>query len=186
MGVSKFLQLRFPRLWGPITLCVDLRLRWGSKQSCSLCQEFFNGMSHATYTQGNWSDSWLLVVGSQIANLIPDPYFGYNLCVKCPNGSCKPILDIYVLRAFQWYKELLNLMGFDPCIRSLKIRESTGIPIPKMGVHLGVWRFIPSQSLTLSEAWNVTFRLPFWPAPSQALALVTSPKLRSWHKKYWN
>ncbi len=37
-------------------------------------------------------DSQLLVVGSQIGN---------NLCVKCPNGSCKPILDIKVPRTFQ-------------------------------------------------------------------------------------
>ncbi len=27
--------------------------------------------------------------------------FGYNLCFKCPNGSCEPILDIYILRSFQ-------------------------------------------------------------------------------------
>jgi len=46
--------------------------------------------------QGGRGDSWLLMVGSQIANLIPGPAFGYNLCVKCPNGSWEPILDIYV------------------------------------------------------------------------------------------
>jgi len=40
-------------------------------------------------------------------------------------------------------------MGFDPCNRLLKIRKSIGIPIPKMGVHLGVWGFIPSHSLAL-------------------------------------
>jgi hypothetical protein len=32
-------------------------------------------------------------------------------------------------------------MGFDPCNRSLKIWESIGTPTPKMGFHLGVWRF---------------------------------------------
>jgi hypothetical protein len=51
-------------------------------------------MSHATWTWENWGDSWLLVVGNQIANLTPGPSFGYNLCFKCPNGSCEPILDI--------------------------------------------------------------------------------------------
>jgi hypothetical protein len=35
-----------------------------------------------------------LVVKNQIANLIPDPSFGHNLCFRCPNGSCDPILDI--------------------------------------------------------------------------------------------
>ncbi len=28
------------------------------------------------------------------------PFF-HNLCFRCPNGSCEPILDIYVPRAFQ-------------------------------------------------------------------------------------
>jgi hypothetical protein len=71
-------------------------------------------MSHATCTQGNWGNSQHLVVNSQIANLTLDLSFGHNLCVKCSNGSCEPILDIYVPRAFQWYKELSNPMGFWP------------------------------------------------------------------------
>jgi hypothetical protein len=33
---------------------------------------------------------------------------------------------------------------------SLKFWESTGTPSPKVGVALGVWRFTPSYSLTLS------------------------------------
>jgi hypothetical protein len=36
----------------------------------------------------------LLMVGSQIVNLIPNISFHHNLCFKCSNGSCKPILDI--------------------------------------------------------------------------------------------
>jgi hypothetical protein len=67
-------------------------------------QELFNDMSHATYTQENWVDSQLLMVRSQIANLTPDLSFGHNLCFRCPNGSCEPILDIYVSIDFQWYK----------------------------------------------------------------------------------
>jgi hypothetical protein len=93
-----------PWFWGPIILCVDLRWRWGLKQSCSPYQEFSNNMWHATCTQGNQGDSQLFVVGSQTANLIPDPSFGQNLCFEDPNGSCEPILDIYVPRAFPWYK----------------------------------------------------------------------------------
>jgi hypothetical protein len=84
-------------------------------------------MLHATYMQGNRGDSWLLVVGSQIAYLTFGLSFDYNLCVKCPNGSCEPILDMYVPRSFQWYKELLHPMGFDPCNHFLKIWESTEI-----------------------------------------------------------
>ncbi len=137
-------------------------------------------MLHTTFMRGNKGDSWLLMVRSQIANLILGPSFGHNLCVKCPNGSCEPILNIYVPKAFQWYKDLFNLMGFNPCNRSLKIRESTETPTPKVGTHLGVWGFIPSHSLTLLGAWDVTPKLPSWLAPLQALALVTNLRLELW------
>ncbi len=86
MGVPKLPTLGFPRLWGPITLCANLRLRWGLKQSCNPRRELFNNISPATWTQGNWIDSWFLVVRSQIGNLTPDPSFGHNLCFKSPNG----------------------------------------------------------------------------------------------------
>jgi hypothetical protein len=153
-------------------------LRWGLKQSCSPRWELSNGISHATYTQKNQGDSWLLVVGSQIVNLTLDPSFGHNLCLKYPNGSCEPILDINVLRAFWWYKELFNPMGFYPCNHSLKIWESIRTLTPKVGAQLGVWRFIPSHSFTLPRAWDVTPRLPSLPAPLQAFTLVTSLRLR--------
>jgi len=52
-------------------------------------------------------------------------------------------------------------MSLDPWSRSLKIRKSTKIPIPKVEAHLGVWMFIPSHSPTLLGAWDVTPRLPF-------------------------
>ncbi len=45
-------------------------------------------------------DSWLLVIGSQIGDLIPNPSLGHNLCFRCLNGPWKPILDIYVPRTF--------------------------------------------------------------------------------------
>jgi hypothetical protein len=85
---------------------------------------------------------------SQIGNLTPGPSFGHNLCFKYPNDSCKPILDISISRSFQWYKEFFNPMSFDPYNHSLKIWKSIGTPTPKVGVHLGVWRFIPSLSYT--------------------------------------
>jgi len=115
VGVPKLPKLGLPWLWGPITLCADLWLKWGLKQSYSPCQELSNGMLHATYKQGNRVDSWLLVVKSPTTNLTPNPSFGHNLCFKCPNGWCEPISDIYISISFQWYKELLNPLGFDPC-----------------------------------------------------------------------
>jgi hypothetical protein len=121
-----------------ITLCANLQLRWGLKQSCRPCQELSNGMWHAIYTQGNQGDSRLLVVRSQINNLTLDLFLGHNLCLKNPNGSCKPILDIYFSRTFQWYKKLLNPMSFDPCNYPLKNWKSIRIPTPKVGAHLRV------------------------------------------------
>ncbi len=134
MGVLKLPMSQVSRLWGSITLCTYLQWRWDLKKSCSLHRELSNGMSHTTYTQGNRVDSQLLVVGSQIGDLTPDPSFGHNLCFRCPNGSCEPTLDIYVPRAFPWYKEFPNPMGLDPCNCSLKIRKSTRTPTPKMGL----------------------------------------------------
>jgi hypothetical protein len=154
MGVPKLPKLKLLWFWGPITLCADLWLRWGLKQICSPRREISNNILHATCTQGNQVDSWLLVVGNQIANLTPGLSFGHNLCFKCPNESCKPILNIYVPRDFQWYNEFPNPMRFDLCNFSLKILESTGTPTPKMGAQLGVWVwvFIFSHSPTLSTS----------------------------------
>jgi len=140
-------------------------------------------MLHITWMQGNRVDSWLLVVGSQIVNLIPGPSFGHNLCFKCPNGSCERILDIYVSINFQWYKKLLNPLGFDPCNHSLNIRESIGTSICNVGVLLGVWGSIPSHSLALPGACGLIPELPSWPATLQALTLVASPRLGLRH---WN
>jgi len=78
------------------------------------------------------------------------------------NGSCEPILDIYVPRDFQWYKKLLNPMGLNPCNCSMKIWESIETPTPKVGTHLGMWMFILSHSPTLLGAWNVTTNLHIW------------------------
>jgi len=89
------------------------------------------------------------MVGSQTANLTPDPSFGHNLSFKCPNGSCEPILNIQVSIDFQWYKELFEPLGFDPCNHSLNIQESIRTPTPKveapLEVPLEVWGFIPSH-----------------------------------------
>jgi hypothetical protein len=34
------------------------------------------------------------MVGSQTANLTPDPSFAHNLGCRCPNGQCDAIFDI--------------------------------------------------------------------------------------------
>jgi hypothetical protein len=74
-------------------------------------------------------------------------------------------------------------MGFDPCNCFLKIWDSIRMLTPKVGVHLGVWRFIPSHSPTLPGVWDVTHGLPSWPAPLQTPTLVTSPRLGLQHHR---
>jgi hypothetical protein len=162
MGVLKFPKLGLLQLWGPITLCSNLQLKWGLKQSCSPHQDLSNAMWHATFTQRSRVDYWLLVVGSQTVNLTSGLSFGHNLCFKCPNGSCEPILDIYVSISFQWYKEVLNPLSFDPWNRPLKIRESIGIPNFQSESSLESVRV---HSLTLS----FTPRLPLGLQPCKPL-----------------
>jgi hypothetical protein len=68
-GSPEIPTIRTTRSWGPITLRVDLRLKWGTKKNCNPPWELSNNMLHTTCTQGNWGDSQLLVIGSQTVNL---------------------------------------------------------------------------------------------------------------------
>jgi hypothetical protein len=115
--------------------------------------------------------------------LTPSPSFGHNLCFRCLNELCDPILNIYFPRDFQWYKERHKPLSFDPSNRSLKFRESTGIPSPKVGVALWVWGFTPSHFLTPPGVCDVTPELPLGPHPCNPFALVVSPKLRLRHSQ---
>jgi len=174
VGVPKVRQMGLPQLWSPITLQADLSLWCGLKQSCSSCRKLFNSMSQALCSQVNQVDSQLFLVGNQTDNLIPALSFGHNLCFKCPNEQCEPILDIYTLKIFQCHRERREPLRFDPWNRSLKFRESTGTPSPKMGVALGMWGFTPSYSLTLSYTLGNMWcdsRASSWPAPLWPLCL---------------
>jgi hypothetical protein len=175
-GVPKSRPARLPGLWSPITLRSDLGLKRGLKQSCSSRRELFNGMSHVVYSQVFRVDSRLLVVGSQNWQT-PGPSFGHNLRFTRSNEQCELILDIYASRAFHWYKERHKPLRFDPSNRSLKFRESTGTPSPKVGVALGLWGFTPSHFPTLPGVPDVTPGLPFGSHPCNPFALVASPKL---------
>jgi len=135
-------KLRLLLLWKFIALCVNLRLMWALKKSCSPHWKLSKSMWHMTYLQGNQGDFRLF------SNLSLDPSFGHNLCFKYPNASCEPILHIYIPLTFLWYKELFNAMGFNAYSHSLEIRESIETPTSKVGIHLWVWRFIPSFSHT--------------------------------------
>jgi len=172
MGVSKSRRLGLLWLWNPIILQANLGSRCGLKQICSSHGELVNVMSHTLCSQVNQVDSRLFLVRSQTGSLIPDPSFGHNLCFRCPNEQCEPILDIYVPRSFQWYKERHKPLNFDPWNRFLKLQESTRTPFPKVGIALGVWGFTLSYSLTLSytpgSMWCDS-RASSWPAPLRPL-----------------
>jgi hypothetical protein len=108
------------------------------------------------------SNSWLLMVKSQIDTLIPNPSFSHNLCFKYSNGSCKPILDIYAFGIFQWYKKVFNIMNFDPSNCSLKIWDS---------IQKSNWECVTSFPHILSPSWKcecdfqVAFLTRIFPCP---------------------
>jgi len=132
-GVPKLSQLGLPRLCEFITFYSNLRLGWGLKRTCSSPWELSNDVSHFTCTHRGRVESRLLMVGSQIASLTPNPSFCHNLCCRCPNGSCKAIFDIYTLIDFQWYKERLKARCFDPAIELWSFGSFGGLPSPHFG-----------------------------------------------------
>ncbi len=84
-----------PKLWELITLDCRVGSQRGLNQICSSLRELFNAMLHSRFGCREEVDSRLLVVGSQIASLTPDPSFAHNLCCRCPNDQCEGNLDIY-------------------------------------------------------------------------------------------
>jgi hypothetical protein len=114
-------------LWELITPDCRVWSRRGLNQSCSPHRDLSNVMSHSQFRGWEEVDSWLLVVGSQIANLTPGPSFTHNLGEKCPNDQCETIFNIYASRPFQWHQKHLNARCFRPCCRTLNIRESQKI-----------------------------------------------------------
>jgi hypothetical protein len=119
-----------PELWTAITPDFRVRSQQGLNQSCNPRWDLSNAMSHAQIGCREEVDSWLLVVGSQTANLTPGPSFAHNLGYRCPNDQCEAIFDIYVSRPFQWHQEHPDASCFAPCCRALNIRESRRTPTP--------------------------------------------------------
>jgi hypothetical protein len=126
-------------------------------------------MLHITCTQGNRVDSRLLVVGSQTANLTPGLSFAHNLCFRCVNEICKPILDIYTSITFQSYKELLEARSFDPCNRTLKMRESFRDSNSQHGSSLGSVKIHSLTLFALRGACEMFLGLPLGPQPCNPL-----------------
>ncbi len=101
---------------------------WSEVWTKVVARELSNAMSHSFCRHREEVDSRLLMVGSQIASLTLGLSFAHNLGCRCPNSSCKAILDIYTSRPFQWYKEHPNARCFDPYNRALSFWESQRTP----------------------------------------------------------
>jgi hypothetical protein len=127
-GVPKLSRFGLPGLCEFITLCSNLGLGWGLKQTCSSHWELSKGVLHFICTNRGQVNSRLLMVESQTGSLTPGPSFFHNLCWRCPNGSCKAIFDIYTSISFQWHEECLKARCFDPCNQTLKFWESRKTP----------------------------------------------------------
>jgi hypothetical protein len=164
-------------LWTAITLRPDFELQWGLNQSCSPQRELFNAVSHSRSARWEQVDSWLLVVGSQIASLTPGPSFAHNLGCRCPNDQCEAILDIYTSRPFQWHQEHPKAKCFGLYCRALNIRESRRTPTPdfskcwaspphlaKVGVRHVVWCCdgLVRVSLVDCQFEHIVAFLPLW------------------------
>jgi hypothetical protein len=87
-------------LWSLITPDFRVWLQQGLNQSYSPRQDLSNAMWHSQFGGREEVDSWLLVVGSQIASLTPGPSFAHNLSCRCPNDQWETIFDIYASRTF--------------------------------------------------------------------------------------
>jgi hypothetical protein len=163
-GVSKLSRFELPPLCGLITLCLNLGLGWGLKQTCSFRQELSNCVSHFTCTHRGRVDYRLLMVGSQIASLTPGLSFDHNLCCRCPNGSYKVIFDTYSSRPFQRYKEHLKTRRFDPCNWALKFWESRKTisshfweceSYPHTCPKVGLQQVLSNYSISLTWLFNI-------------------------------
>jgi hypothetical protein len=144
-----------PELWTAITPDCRVGLWQGLNRSCSPCRDLSNAMLQTQIGYREKVDSRLLVVGSQIANLTPNPSFAHNLGYRCPNCQCEGIFDIYVSRTFQWHKEHPNARCFGPFYRALNIRESRRTPNPQLFQVLGF-------TLTLGQVRVATSKLPWF------------------------
>ncbi len=129
-----------PGLWEFITPDFEVWSRRGLNQTCSPRRDLSNDVLHSQFGGRKEVNSRLLVVGSQTANLSPDPSFAHNLGYKCPNDQCEAIFYIYASRPFQWHQDHFNARCFGPFCWTLNIRESWRTP------NLQLWKCWASPS----------------------------------------
>ncbi len=130
-----------PGLWIAITPRPDLGSGRGLNQYCSPRRDLSNDVLHFPSAHRERVDSWLLVVGSQIASLTPDPSFAHNLGCRCPNGQCEAIFDIYASRPFPMTPRTPQCEVFWALLSNSK---HSGVPEDSKSPTLGVLGFTPT------------------------------------------
>ncbi len=195
-GVPKLSRVGVPGLWDVIAPRPNLWSGRGLNQSCSPQRELSNAMSHSRSARRKQVDSWLLVVGSQIASLTPGHSFAHNLGYRCPNGSCEAILDICTSRPFQWHQERSNARRFDACNCALSFWESRRTPTshfwecglhphtqPKVGLRQFksiTWCMI--QETHYDHLWWTSMQLDHLQTHKWMIDIGTQKIIKEWHK----
>ncbi len=131
MGVPKLSQFGLLRLWQLITPCSNLRSGWGLKQTCSFPWELSNGVSQSARMHQGRVDSWLLVVGSQTANLTFGPSFAHNLCCRCPNE--RPFSTSTLQDLSNGINNTSRRSVLTPAIKFSVFGSPGGLPSPNFG-----------------------------------------------------
>jgi hypothetical protein len=146
--VLKLSQFGLSGLWQLITLCLDLRLGWSLKQTCSFPWELSNGVLHSTCTHRGRVDSQLLMVGSQTTDLTPSLSFVHNLCCRCPNGSCEAIFTSTLQDISNNIKNTSRQGVLTPIIKLWVFGSPRGLPSPHFGSVSVVLTLLQSEVAT--------------------------------------
>jgi len=86
----KIVPVGVPGLWELITPNCQVWTQRGLNQTCSPRRDLSNDISHFQFRGQKEVDSWLLVVGSQIANLTLGPSFAHNLGADVQMTNARP------------------------------------------------------------------------------------------------
>jgi hypothetical protein len=152
VGVMKLSRVGVSGLWELISPDCKVRSRRGLNQSCISLWELSNAMLHSRIRCQEEVDSWLLMVRSQTASLTLGPSFAHNLGCKCPNGSCKAILDMYTSNLSNDIKNVTSRWVLTPQIALWSFGSPPGLHLPKWELPWECERSLPhtpSHFLTL-------------------------------------
>ncbi len=146
--------LDFPGFLELTTPISNLRLGWGL-QSYNYPQELYNGVLHSTCTHRDRVDSWLLVVGSQIASLIPDPSFNHNLWCICRNAHARPFWTSTLQDLSNSIKNTSMRGVLTPAIKFWLFGSPEGLQVPTFGSVSFILTLASKWGCDTWDVWNV-------------------------------